>query len=61
MILEYKIDLIAIQETKKESFTTRLLNSISNTLDIWLWVPSMERSKGILFGGDNNQIKILHH
>lgn len=53
------IDLIAIQETKTEDFSTRLLNSISNRFDIWHFLPSHGKSGGILVGGDSNTINII--
>lgn len=61
MIIDNHIDLIAIQETKKESFTKRCLSSISSNFDVWFWVPSSGRSGGILFGADSSQIKVSHH
>lgn len=48
-----------IQETKKESFSRRTLNSISNSLDLWHWLPSKGKSGGILFGGDSTKLKVI--
>lgn len=61
IIVDNQIDIVAIQETKKENFTTRQLKTISNHLDLWLWLPSVGRSGAILFGGDSNKISILTH
>lgn len=33
--------MIVIQETKKEDSSNRILRSLSNKLDIWLYVPSI--------------------
>lgn len=54
-----KIDVIMIQETKMENFSTRQLRKISHRFDLWHWVPAIGRSGGILFGGDSNKIKVL--
>lgn len=61
LIVHHHIDFIAIQETKKETFTARSLKSISNKFDLWFWVPSKGRSGGILFGGDSSQFKYISH
>ena len=55
---KYQIDLVAIQETKKEEFSNRMLRSLSSRLDIWIYAPSIGSSGGILFGGDSNKIEI---
>lgn len=54
LILDNSIDLIAIQETKKENFSLRILKSISHRFDTWVWVESKGRSGGILVGCDSN-------
>lgn len=59
LIVQFKVDIVLIQETKKEHFSNRILNSISTRLDIWHWLPSVGRSGGILFGGDSNKIRII--
>lgn len=59
LILEHHIDIIAIQETKKETFTNRALRSISTRFDKWIWVASQGRSGGILFGCDSNTCTVL--
>lgn len=56
---QHKIDIVLIQETKKENFSNRILKTISSKLDLWHWLPARGRSGGILFGGDSNKIKIL--
>lgn len=61
IIIDNHIDLIAIQEIKKESFTKRYLASISSNFDVWFWVSSSGRSRAILFGADSNKIKVPHH
>lgn len=61
IIVDHKIDIIAIQETKRATFNNRILRSISTTLDVWFWVPSKGRSGGILFGCDSNLFKYVSH
>lgn len=61
LLQQYKVDIVAIQETKKEEFSQRILNSLSHTLDIWLYVPSVGSSGGILFGGDSNKFNVVSH
>lgn len=59
LIIDNSIDLIAIQETKKESFTLRTLQSISRRFDKWIWVESHGRSGGILVGCDSDVCQIV--
>lgn len=54
LINDNSVDLIVIQETKKEAFTFKTLKSISSRFDQWIWVPSQGRSGGILVGCDSN-------
>lgn len=54
MILEHKIDIIVIQETKKDTFSHRILKSISSRFDTWIWLGAHGRSGGILFGCDSD-------
>lgn len=61
MIKENNVDMIAIQETKKEYFSNRILKTLSPRLDIWHWVPSIGRSGGILFGCDSSKLKLLSY
>lgn len=58
MIITHKIDIIVIQETKKDSFTHRILTSISSKFDKWVWVTAQGRSGGILFGCDSDTCTI---
>lgn len=50
-IRTYHVDMIAIQETKKDSFSPRIPRSMAPQFDIWLYLPSHGASGGILFGG----------
>lgn len=58
---KYHIDMVAIQETKKEDFSNRILRSLSSKIDNWVFVPSVGRSGGILFGVDSSKIEIQSH
>lgn len=59
MISDHHVDLIAIQETKKESFTNRALRFLSSKFDKWCWLPSVGRAGGILFGCDSDDYNVL--
>lgn len=59
LLIKEHIDIVMIQESKKDNFSNRCLRKLSNRIDIWHWVPSRGRSGGILFGGDSNKIKLL--
>ena len=59
LITQHSVDILAVQETKKEDFTKRFLMSISVKLDSWFWVPSVGRSGGILFGCDSNLVTVV--
>lgn len=61
LIIDNKVDLVAIQETKKEEFNNRCLQEISYRTDKWIWLPSLGRSGGILVGWDSNKIKEISH
>lgn len=60
-IRHYQVDMIAIQETKKDTFSDRILRNIAPRFDIWIYLPSHGASGGILFGGDSNKIEITQH
>jgi mRNA deadenylase 3'-5' endonuclease subunit Ccr4 len=50
-ILEYRVDFICVQETKKEDFTDAWLKNISGRYQfIWLWEPAMGASGRLLMG-----------
>lgn len=55
----HRIDLVVIQETKKESFTRRQLNALSNNINFWLFKPSIGSLGGILFGINDNKFFII--
>lgn len=57
---ENKVDMVAIQETKKESFSDRTLRNLSSHVDSWVWLPSRGRSGGILFGCASALISIIN-
>ena len=61
ILVDHHIDILAIQETKKEQFTNRILRTISTRFDVWYWVPSVGRSGGILFGCDSSLINCISH
>jgi exonuclease III len=55
LIVFHKINIVAIQETKKQDFTKKMLGSIANRFDIWVTLPSVGMSGGILVGCDSSQ------
>lgn len=59
LIKQHSVDILAIQETKKEDFTKRFLKSISPRFDSWFWLPSIGRSGGILFGCDSELVSVV--
>jgi exonuclease III len=58
LILDNKIDLVAIQETKKQSFSSRMLKGISTKFDSWHELPAVGLSGGILVGFDSSKLII---
>lgn len=60
-ISNHHIDIVAIQETKKEVFSNRILRSLSTKIDTWVYLPSVGKSGGILFGVDSSKIDIISH
>lgn len=59
ILKDNRVDIVAIQETKKETFSDRTLRSLSSYIDTWEWLPSRGRSGGILFGCPSSKIHIL--
>lgn len=59
MLADNQVDIVAIQETKKETFTHRALRSISSKFDKWIWLESKGRSGGILFGCDSDNYSVI--
>lgn len=55
----HKTDIVAIQETKKESFSVRQLNALSNTISYWLHKSSVGASGGILLGINESKFEVL--
>ena len=51
---DYQIDIIAVQETKKEEFSKRILDSIWIGFDTWITKPAVGSSGGILLGLDSS-------
>lgn len=58
MLQIHKIDIVAIQETKKESFPTRQLNAFSNNINFWLYKSSEGSSGGFLLGINGTKFTI---
>jgi exonuclease III len=50
-----KIDIVAVQKTKKHDFSKCFLRSMSNRFDIWVTLPAKGLSGGIIVGCDSSQ------
>lgn len=59
LLSSHHIDIVAIQETKKESFPTRQLNSLSSNINFWLYKSSVGSSRGILVGINDSKFTIV--
>ena len=55
----HKIDIVAIQETKKENFPIRQLNTFSNNINFWIYKSSIGSSGGILVGVNDSKFSII--
>jgi hypothetical protein len=55
----HNIDIISLQETKKEEFKNRTLKKLSINITKWLVLPSQGRSGGILLGINKGKLEIL--
>ena len=59
-IHNHHIDIVGLQETKKETIQPRLLNSLSSNITHWTPKPSQGASGGILLGLNDSQFFILN-
>jgi len=58
---KHDFHFICLQETIKETFRSRELNSFSRGLDFhWSWIPSNGHYGGLLMGADQNLVTILN-
>lgn len=55
----HKIDIVAIQETKKESFPARQLNALSNNINFWLSKSYVGSSGVILVGLNDSKFTVI--
>jgi hypothetical protein len=44
LLLQERIDIVAIQETQKEDLTQILLRTLSRSISSWIYLPSCGRS-----------------
>ena len=54
------IDIVGIQETKKEHFHSRTLNALSHIISHWIYKPSQGSAGGILLGINDTKFWILN-
>lgn len=57
--MDHHINLISLQETKKESISNRMLNNLGSHLFAWFVLPSIGNSGGILVGINEDFLKYL--
>lgn len=59
---ERDVDIIALQETKRECFTDREFNSFQGNKDfVWGWKSARGSAGGILMGVNSEKLEILEH
>ena len=58
-LMFHKIDILGIQETKKESFSSRILKNLSPHITSWLYKSSVGSSGGILVGFNESKFELL--
>jgi exonuclease III len=58
LVIDNKIDLLTVQETKKKEFSTRMLKVVSSKLNVWIQLPSVGLSGGIVVGCDSAKFMI---
>jgi hypothetical protein len=56
IIVDNKIDIVVIQKTKRQHFSSRMLKGICNKFDSWHELPAIGLSEGILIGFDNSKL-----
>lgn len=55
-----RIDIVGIQETKKDSFPVRMLNAFSSTISRWIFKSSQGSSGGILVSINETKFELLN-
>ena len=58
-LLFHKIDIVGIQETKKDSFSSRILRNLSPHINSWLYKSSIGSSGGILLGYNDTKFDLI--
>jgi nitrate reductase NapE component len=59
ILYEHLIDLMSLQETKKEKYKDRMLRNLSLTINNWIFLPSVGNSGGILLGINENKLEVI--
>jgi exonuclease III len=54
----HKVDLVAIQETKHQEFSQKMLNVISRHFDTWIQLPAIVLSGCVLVGCNSSKFII---
>jgi mRNA deadenylase 3'-5' endonuclease subunit Ccr4 len=60
VLYDHSIDLVGLQEIKKETFRDRTLKALSKTINDWIILPSEGKSGGILVGYNTDKFKLLN-
>ena len=59
LIKDHNIDLISIQETKKQTFSDRSLRALSFSITQWFVLPSVGASGGLLLGFNDSIFSLV--
>ena len=59
ILKDNSIDIVGIQETKKEQFKSRTLHALSFYINQWIVKPSVGASGGILLGYNDSLLSLI--
>lgn len=62
LILKHQVDVVGLQETIKQKFTSRELTSLATGQDMtWEWIAPNGRSGGLLLGVNKDTLEVLEY
>lgn len=59
LLIDNKIDLVGLQETKMETFPSRFFQTLSVKISFWTFKPSCGNLGGILVGVNEDKYEVL--
>lgn len=59
VFIDYKVDIVSLQETKLEHFKDKFLKTISPVIENWFILPSRDRSGGILICINEDYLEVV--